>query len=56
MHNDKSITVQRDIPAAATDIFDVLTNPHRHAELDGPALSRASTTPTGSRRLVRPSG
>lgn len=35
MTNEKSITVQREIPAAATEIFAVLSNPDRHADLDG---------------------
>ncbi|MGI8701659.1 MAG: SRPBCC family protein [Nocardioidaceae bacterium] len=35
MTNEKSITVQRDIPASATDIFAVLSNPARHVDLDG---------------------
>lgn len=32
---DTSITVSRSIDAAATDIFDVLSNPARHKEFDG---------------------
>jgi hypothetical protein len=39
--NDKSITVQRSIPASAKDIFDVLTLPQRHAELDGSGFVRS---------------
>lgn len=35
MSTEKSITVQRDIPASAVDIFAVLANPDRHVELDG---------------------
>lgn len=35
MSTEKSITVQRDIPASAVDIFAVLSNPDRHVELDG---------------------
>ncbi len=31
----KSITVQREIPASASDIFAVLSNPAHHVELDG---------------------
>lgn len=30
-----SITVTRTIDASTTDVFDVLSNPQRHAELDG---------------------
>ncbi len=33
--HDRSITVTRSIDAPAKDIFDVLTLPSRHAELDG---------------------
>jgi uncharacterized protein YndB with AHSA1/START domain len=35
MSDQKSITVQRSIDASTRDIFDVLSNPERHAELDG---------------------
>ncbi len=35
MTTEKSITVQRDIPASATEIFAVLSNPDRHPGLDG---------------------
>jgi len=35
MSDDKSITVSRTIDASTAEIFDVLTNPERHAELDG---------------------
>ncbi len=35
MSSEKSITVRRDIPAPATDIFAVLSNPDRHVQLDG---------------------
>ena len=35
MSDDTSITVQRTIPASTHDVFDVLSNPQRHAELDG---------------------
>ncbi len=34
MSTEKSITVQREIPASATEIFAVLSNPAHHAELD----------------------
>ncbi len=33
--SDTSISATRTIDASAKDVFDVLTNPHRHAELDG---------------------
>jgi uncharacterized protein YndB with AHSA1/START domain len=35
MSNDASITVQRTIDAPTTAVFDVLSNPERHPELDG---------------------
>jgi len=35
MSDDKSITVSRTIDASTSEVFDVLTNPQRHAELDG---------------------
>lgn len=35
MSDDKRITVSRTIDASAADIFNVLSNPQRHAELDG---------------------
>src|SRR5689334_20692337 len=35
MTDDTSITVSRTIDAPTTAVFDVLTNPERHAELDG---------------------
>lgn len=35
MSTDTSITVQRTIDAATTEVFDVLSNPERHVELDG---------------------
>ena len=35
MSDDKSITVSRTIDASTSVVFDVLSNPERHAELDG---------------------
>lgn len=35
MSDDKSISVQRTIDAPTTAVFDVLSNPERHAEIDG---------------------
>jgi uncharacterized protein YndB with AHSA1/START domain len=35
MSTDTSITVQRTIDAATPAVFEVLSNPERHAELDG---------------------
>ncbi len=35
MSTEKSITVRRDIPASAADIFAVLSNPDHHVGLDG---------------------
>jgi len=40
MTNDTSITVQREIPASARDIFDFLSLPARHKELDGSGFVR----------------
>ena len=39
--NSKSITVSRTIPASAKVVFDVLTLPSRHAELDGSGFVRS---------------
>jgi uncharacterized protein YndB with AHSA1/START domain len=33
--SDNKITVQRTIQASSADVFDVLSNPERHVELDG---------------------
>lgn len=41
MSDDKKITVSRTIDASAKDIFAVLSNPERHAELDGSGFIRA---------------
>ena len=35
MSDDKRITVQRTIDASTHDVFDVLSNPERHPEIDG---------------------
>lgn len=35
MTNDTQITVQRSIDASTADVFNVLSNPARHVELDG---------------------
>ena len=35
MTDEQRITVSRRIDASTSDVFDVLTNPHRHTELDG---------------------
>ncbi len=40
MSADTSITVQREIPASAKEIFDVLTLPARHKEIDGSGFVR----------------
>ena len=40
MSADKSITVEREIPSPARDLFNVLSNPHRHTELDGSGFVR----------------
>lgn len=39
--SDTSITAQRTIDASSADLFDVLTNPHRHTELDGSGFVRS---------------
>ncbi|MDE9365582.1 SRPBCC family protein [Luteipulveratus sp. YIM 133132] len=41
MSETRSITVQRTIDHPAEQIFDVLTNPKRHAELDGSGFVRS---------------
>jgi hypothetical protein len=38
---DTAITVQRQIPAAADAVFDVLTLPDRHVDLDGSGFVRS---------------
>lgn len=35
-----SITVEREVPVPATDLFDILSNPHRHTELDSSGFVR----------------
>ncbi len=40
MSNESSITVERLVDASAKDIFDILSNPKRHAELDGSGFVR----------------
>lgn len=39
--NETSITVSRVIDASAQDLFDVLSNPARHTELDGSGFVRS---------------
>lgn len=41
MTQEKKITVQRTIDASPKDVFDVLTNPERHPELDGSGFIRS---------------
>ncbi|KRE39359.1 polyketide cyclase [Janibacter sp. Soil728] len=41
MAQEQKVTVQRTIDASAKDIFEVLTNPERHAELDGSGFVRS---------------
>ncbi|GAA1481724.1 SRPBCC family protein [Gordonia sinesedis] len=41
MSETTSITVQRVIDAPADELFDVLTNPKRHADLDGSGFVRS---------------
>ncbi len=38
---DTKITVQRSIDASSAEVFDVLTNPERHPELDGSGFVRS---------------
>lgn len=40
MNDSTSTTVQREIPAPANELFDILSNPHRHTELDGSGFVR----------------
>lgn len=41
MSQDGKITVQRTIDASAADLFDVLSNPKRHPQLDGSGFVRS---------------
>ncbi|MCU1538138.1 MAG: polyketide cyclase [Humibacillus sp.] len=41
MSDTKSISVQRTIDAPAADLFDVLSNPKRHVQLDGSGFVRS---------------
>ena len=38
---NEKVSVSRQIPAAADVIFDMLSNPHRHAETDGSGMVRS---------------
>lgn len=38
---DNKITVERTIGASSADVFEVLSNPQRHAEIDGSGFIRA---------------
>lgn len=40
MSDDKQIQVQRTINAPAASVFDVLSNPHKHEQLDGSGFVR----------------
>jgi hypothetical protein len=40
MTDTTSITVEREIPSPAKDLFEILSNPHRHTELDGSGFMR----------------
>ncbi|KQR97312.1 polyketide cyclase [Williamsia sp. Leaf354] len=40
MTDQTSVTVERLIDASAKDVFDILTNPKRHVELDGSGFVR----------------
>lgn len=39
--SDTRVTVSRTIDASTSDVFDVLSNPHRHPELDGSGFVRS---------------
>lgn len=41
MSDDQRISVQRSIPASAADVFEVLSNPRRHPDLDGSGFIRS---------------
>lgn len=41
-HDEQKITVQRTIEAPAATVFEVLTNPRRHVELDGSGFVRST--------------
>lgn len=41
MSDDSRITVSRTIDASADEVFDVLSNPRRHVELDGSGFVRS---------------
>ena len=41
MSNVTAIAVEREIPASSKELFDVLSNPYRHAELDGSGFVRS---------------
>lgn len=41
MTDDTHVTVQRTIDASTSEVFDVLSNPHRHPELDGSGFVRS---------------
>ncbi|WP_409484559.1 SRPBCC family protein [Arsenicicoccus dermatophilus] len=43
MSDDKKISVQRTIDASAQEIFDVLTLPSRHAQIDGSGTVRSDS-------------
>lgn len=40
MSSDTSISVSREIPASATEIFEVLSNPAHHQQIDGSGFVR----------------
>lgn len=41
MSDDKKLTASRSIDASAAEIFDVLSNPHRHVDLDTSGFVRS---------------
>ena len=52
MSDDKKITVERTIQAPTSAVFDVLSNPERHAQIDGAGFGPDA----GGRRTTRTSG
>lgn len=50
MSEETRVTVERTIDAPADRIFEVLSNPERHVELDGSGFVRSADRPTGFRR------
>ena len=60
MASDERIEVRRRIAAPAHDIFEIVTDPHMHVELDGSGMLLASPDgaplPRGGRQLRHEDG